>query len=85
MKQMTYTLFRLAPGSYDVVLGAEIVASLVRGHGEGATWTAELLDESRMPAPFTAAEHEFRSFDEACRWLGDPKVTDPRESGWARG
>jgi hypothetical protein len=51
------------------------VASLVRDHGEGATWRAELLHESRMPAPFTAAEHEFRSFNEACAWLGNPEVT----------
>ena len=81
---MTYRLSRLAAGSYDVVLGTEIVASLVKGHGEKAPWTAELLDETRMPTPFTAAVHEFPSFDAACAWLGNPEVTDARPSAWDR-
>ena len=68
---MRYTLFRLAPGSYDVLLDGVIVASLVRG--EGATWAAELLSVEHIPAPLTAAEHAFESF-EACGWLGDPEV-----------
>jgi hypothetical protein len=41
---MPYTLSRLAPGSYDVLLDGVIVASLVRsGPTSNATWTAELL------------------------------------------
>ena len=71
---MSYTLCRLAPGSHDVLLDGVIVASLVRGHGEGATWAAELLRVDHIPAPFTAAEHEFESFEAACGWLGDPEV-----------
>jgi hypothetical protein len=65
---MTYTLPRLAPGSYDVLLNGEIVASLVRsGETSNATWTAELLEEvhpRRRPAPFTEAEHTLNSLDE---------------------
>jgi hypothetical protein len=41
---MPYTLSRLAPGSYDVLLDGVIVAGLVRsGTSTSATWTAELL------------------------------------------
>jgi hypothetical protein len=43
---MVYTLERLAPGSYDVVLDGTIVASLVRsGQTSDATWTVELLED----------------------------------------
>ena len=39
---MGYTLARLAPGSYDVVLDGTIVASLVRtGQSSDATWTVD--------------------------------------------
>src|SRR5688572_29130646 len=42
--EMPYTLSRLAPGSYDVLLDGVIIASLVRsGETNRATWTAELL------------------------------------------
>jgi hypothetical protein len=71
----TYRLVRLAPGSYDVELEAEIVASLVRdgNHGDhAATWYAELLDDtSPRPSPFTEPVHQFASFDEAAAWLGN--------------
>ena len=41
---MPYTLSRLAPGSYDVLLEGVIIASLVRsGKTDNAAWTAELL------------------------------------------
>ena len=41
---MTYRLFRLAPGSYDVLLNGVIIASLVQsGPTNDATWTVELL------------------------------------------
>ena len=37
---MPYTLSRLAPGSYDVLLDGVIIASLVRtGETNRATWT----------------------------------------------
>ena len=53
---MAYTLSRLAPGSYDVLLNGVIVAGLVRsGETNRATWTAELLVDvhpRRRPAPF---------------------------------
>ena len=71
---MAYTLSRLAPGSYDVLLDGEIIASLARnGPSDRPTWAAELLNDlptSEMPAPFVEAEHTFQSFEEARSWLG---------------
>ena len=71
---MAYTLSRLAPGSYDVVLNGTIIASLVRGgQTSDATWTAELLVElpqGERPQPFTELEHTFSSLEEARTWLG---------------
>jgi hypothetical protein len=70
----SYTLERLAPGSYDVVLDGHAVASLVRsGQTSDATWTAELLEDmpqGQRPAPFTQQEHAFSSLEEARAWLG---------------
>ncbi len=41
---LAYTLSRLAPGSYDVLLNGVIVASLVRnGRTNDATWTADTV------------------------------------------
>ena len=42
---MTYRLIRLAPGSYDLELNGEVVASVVRSpdhRRQAATWYAEL-------------------------------------------
>ena len=44
---MTYTLQRLAPGSYDLLLDGAIVDSVVRlvdSHGEARAWFAEPLE-----------------------------------------
>jgi hypothetical protein len=77
---MAYTLSRLAPGSYDVLLDGVIIASLVRsGTTSNATWTAELLVDvhpRRRPAPFTEAEHTFGSLEDAQRWLGGAEIED---------
>jgi hypothetical protein len=77
---MTFTLSRLAPGSYDVLLNGMIVASLVRsGETDNATWTAELLEDvypRRRPAPFKEAEHTFSSLEEAQTWLGGAEIRD---------
>jgi len=70
---MTYSLSRLAPGSYDVMLNGEIIASLVKNGNDTARWTAELLSDlppEERPAPFREIEHEFANLDEATRWLG---------------
>jgi hypothetical protein len=79
---MPYTLSRLAPGSYDVMLDGVIIASLVRsGETHNATWTAELLRDlppSERPAPFTETEHTFGSLEEAQTWLG---IIDIRNIG----
>jgi hypothetical protein len=82
---MTYTLLRLAPGSYDVLLDGVIVASLVRsGEKDYTTWTAELLKDVpswRRPAPFTEPEHSFRSLEEAQKWLGGAEIRDTGQMG----
>ncbi len=82
---MTYTLSRLAPGSYDVLLNGVIVASLVRsGETSNATWTAELLVDVpswKRPAPFTQVEHTFGSLEEARAWLGNAEIRDTGQLG----
>jgi hypothetical protein len=79
---MTYRLIQLAPGSYDLLLGEIIVASVVRSASrKPAVWTAELLEEPpavRRPVPFTMTEHAFPSFGELCAWLGHPEVKPVR-------
>ncbi len=82
---MTYTVSRLAPGSYDVLLDGVIVASLVRsGSKDNVTWTAELLTDVpswKRPAPFTESEHTFSSLEEARQWLGNPEIRDTGHMG----
>jgi hypothetical protein len=77
---MPYTLSRLAPGSYDVLLDGVIIASLVRsGDRHNPTWTAELLVDlppEVRPAPFAETEHTFASLEEAQSWLGDAEIRD---------
>jgi hypothetical protein len=77
---MIYSLSRLAPGSYDVLLNGVIIASLVRsGPGENATWTAELLTDlppGERPAPFTEPEHTFASLKDAQQWLGIAAISE---------
>ena len=78
---MAYTLHRLAPGSYDLLLYRKVVGSVVRNvstKGDVQGWRAELIEDlppERRPEPFTEAEHTFRTFNAAWRWLGDPEVT----------
>ncbi len=71
---MGYTLERLAPGSYDVVLDGRVVASLVRsGQTSDATWTAELLEDlapGERPMPLTHLEHRVGTLEEVGLWLG---------------
>ena len=78
---MAYTLHRLAPGSYDILLNGEVIGSIVRNvsaQGDIEGWRAELIEDlppEQRPEPFTEAEHTFKTFDAASRWLGDPEVT----------
>ena len=75
---MTYSLSRLAPGSYDVVLDGVIIASLVRNVDHHIlSWTVELLGDlspEKRPAPFTEIEHTFGSLEEAQKWLGGAEI-----------
>ena len=78
-----YKLSRLAPGSYDVLLDGEIIASLARnGQGSDSTWSVELLVDlppDERPAPFTRLEHRFATLENAREWLGAPAATDDTE------
>ena len=73
---MTYTVERLAPGSYDVLLDGVVVAALVRSVDRGSSndmWQIELLDEmpaAQRPAPFTSQWRTFESRLAALEWLG---------------
>ena len=68
---MNYRLKKLASGAYDVLLGGEVIASLVKvPDGRSAYWAIELLDEATRPAPFTAPEHVFPSLGDAKAFLG---------------
>ncbi|MCJ2038806.1 hypothetical protein MKK55_07530 [Methylobacterium sp. J-059] len=77
---MTYTLHRLAAGSYDLVLDGVIVRSVVRevsADGGHRAWHAELLDHlppDRRPSPFLEIEHAFPTLDAATVWLGGATV-----------
>ncbi|TXM58414.1 hypothetical protein [Methylobacterium sp. WL120] len=77
---MTYTLNRLAAGSYDLVLDGIIVGSVVRevsADGGHRAWHAELLEDlppDRRPIPFTEIEHAFPTLDAATAWLGRAMV-----------
>ena len=77
---MTYTIHRLAPGSYDLHLDGELVGGVVRISRHHRTWIAELLvdaPQEARPRPFTEVEHTFLSFVELQRWLGDAPVCAP--------
>lgn len=82
---MRYRLIQLAPGSYDLLLGAKIIGSVVRSGSRSnqVTWIAELLQDlppQQRPAPFTTLEHSFESLEAVCAWLGRPKVTSLRRT-----
>ena len=83
---MTYTLHRLASGSYDLVLDDVIVGSVVREvspDGGHRTWHAELLEDvppDRRPSPFTEIEHAFPTLDGVTSWLGGVVVLHSLEA-----
>ena len=77
---MTYTLHKLAPGSYDLHLDGELIGGVVRVSEHHNTWIAELLVDAppeARPQPFTEVEHTFSSFEELQRWLGGAPVRGP--------
>jgi hypothetical protein len=64
---------KLAPGAYDVFLGEQVVASLVRNGDHSRRWEVELLVElprAQRPSPLLELTHRFGSLEEACSWLG---------------
>jgi hypothetical protein len=75
---MTYVLYKLAPGSYDLELDGELIGGVVRTVSPGETsWIAELLDpalDGEHPVPFTAPEHEFPTLEAVLQWLGSTDV-----------
>ncbi len=76
---MTYSLTKLAPGSYDLWLNGRIIGSVVRGGSEDTPiWIAELLvnvPPEQWP-PFTKAEHEFPTIGELRKWLDLPEGSE---------
>ena len=76
---MSYTLQRLAPGSFDLILDGEVIGSLVRDvskDGFEGNWTAEALSDCPpFPAPFTRETHQFPTLRAATDWL-DADVPD---------
>lgn len=74
---MSYKLFKLAPGSYDMALNGVIIGSVVQDLANPSLWLAELLinpEPQNFPPPFTQLVHEFASFEELRRWLGSPEL-----------
>ncbi|MCJ2107213.1 hypothetical protein MKK70_17850 [Methylobacterium sp. E-041] len=76
---MPYTLKRLAPGSFNLILDGQVVGSLVRDvsrDGHEGDWTAEpLADSPPFLAPFTSETHKFTNLKAAADWL-DADVPD---------
>jgi hypothetical protein len=76
---MTYTLSKLAPGSYDLHRDGALMGGVVRNGERATTWRAELLEEylpGGMPKPFTQPEHRFPSLEAILDWLGGAKIID---------
>ena len=77
---VSYTLHKLASGSYDLHLDGELIGGVVRVEAHRKTWIAELLVDAppdARPRPFTEVEHTFSFFEELQRWLGDAPVCGP--------
>ena len=79
---MTYTLHRLAAGSYDLALDDALMGSVVleiSSGGQMEGWRVELLDdlpEVLRPHPFTQTEHHFDTLEAAQAWLGGAPVIE---------
>ncbi len=86
---MPYTLSRLAPGSYDVLLNGIVVAGVVRDNdSREAAWRVELLIDlppGERPYPFTKLEHVFGTLEAARKWLGNPETCKSCNRGKLRG
>ena len=84
---MTYTLHRLAAGSYDLLLDGTVIGGVVRdisAAGEVRRWRAELLDElppAQRPQPFVEIEHRFATLEEVLAWLGGAAIADKSWTG----
>lgn len=70
---MTYTLHRVAAGSYDLVRQGAIVWSLVRDVARSVQvrgWHAELLSAVKpLPVPFMHEVHRFDTLEAIVAWL----------------
>ena len=74
---MTYSLSKLASGSYDHYLNGSLMGGVVRNGPSARSWTGELLEDEpgdEMPKPFTRPEHRFPSLEAIMDWLGGAKV-----------
>jgi hypothetical protein len=78
---MTYTLYRRAPGAYDLDLKGIVIGSVVKNEPPERGWRADFINPTgRLPAPFTDVEHNFLKFDDVVAWLGEPKVKPEGQS-----
>jgi hypothetical protein len=81
-RSITYSLHRLAPGSYDLYLDGEIVGGVVREIATGSNvpvWHAELLGDpplARRPDPFSKVDHTFGTLDAVLAWLGGAAIAN---------
>ncbi len=79
---MSYSLSKLAPGSYDLYLDGALAGGVVRNGERASTWRAELLEDrpsGGLPQPFTKPEHGFPSLEAILDWLGGAKVEADRQ------
>ncbi|MGU3386665.1 hypothetical protein ACLBYG_19305 [Methylobacterium sp. D53M] len=77
---MPYTLHRLAPGSYDLLLDESVIGSVTRDvtkSGLVRGWDVEQLDAvPPLPAPFTQEAYRFETMEAAVACLGGAAVRD---------
>ena len=79
---MTYSLHRLAPVSYDLVLNSKIVGGVVREiatGGDASVWHAELLDDllpAQRPYPFSKVDHTFGTLGAVLAWRGGAAIAN---------
>ena len=81
---MSYTIYRLASGSYDLLLDGALIGGVVRetSSDQATGWRAELLEDlpqAQRPKPFTQVEHHFETFGDVMSWLGGAANADGTE------
>jgi hypothetical protein len=77
---MSYTLHRLAAGSYDLLLDGIAIGSVARDVTNGGFvkgWDVELLSaDLPLPIPFEREAYRFDTLEAAIAWLGKVTIED---------